>query len=379
MKKYFFIISIFLIILFFLTGFSSSNGLDNFYFVIAIALDTSDSGIKLSVQIPSNSTQDSSGDSSSSQSSEYQLYSVEGETVDECISILDNYLNKEINLSHCSALIFSENLAKQGLQTYINTFSNNTQLRHSCNIIISSSTAFDILKNISNSGAIFSARLYDYLTSSSEYTGYTIKSTFGEFFQALENDYYEPTAIYAMTSNDIVQTTGMAVFKSDSMIGTLDISNTISHLIAINKLDSATITLNNPFSVGEKIDLDINLYKSTDISVDIINGSPLISINVYPEGSIGSSGTIFNYIEGKNIKEVENATNKYLEKIFKKYVYTITKEYNSDIVGFKGICQSNYLTKEEFEKIHWDEIFKDSYYNININTKINSSNLFNKQ
>ncbi len=379
MKKHLLITSLFLIILFILTRFSSSSGLDNFYFIIAIALDTSDSGIKLSVQIPSNSTQDSSGNSGSSQSSEYQLYSVEGQTIDECISILDNYLNKEINLSHCSAIVISEDLAKQGIQTYINTLSNNTELRHSCNIIISSSTAYNILENISNSGAIFSARLYDYLTSSYEYTGYTIKSTFGEFYQALKNDYYEPTAIYAMNSDDTIQTTGIAVFKADAMIGTLDVSSNIAHLIAVNKLNSATITLNNPFSDGEKIDLDINLYKKTDISVDIINGSPLITINVYPEGSISSSGTVFNYIDEEKIKEVENTSNKYLEKIFKKYVYTITKEYNSDIVGFKGICQSNYLTKEEFEKIHWDEIFKDSYYDININTRVNSSNLFNKQ
>ena len=379
MKKHLLITSLFLIILFILTRFSSSSGLDNFYFIIAIALDTSDSGIKLSVQIPSNSTQDSSGNSGSSQSSEYQLYSVEGQTIDECISILDNYLNKEINLSHCSAIVISEDLAKQGIQTYINTLSNNTELRHSCNIIMSSSTAYNILENISNSGAIFSARLYDYLTSSYEYTGYTIKSTFGEFYQALKNDYYEPTAIYAMNSDDTIQTTGIAVFKADAMIGTLDVSSNIAHLIAVNKLNSATITLNNPFSDGEKIDLDINLYKKTDISVDIINGSPLITINVYPEGSISSSGTVFNYIDEEKIKEVENASNKYLEKIFKKYVYTITKEYNSDIVGFKGICQSNYLTKEEFEKIHWDEIFKDSYYDININTRVNSSNLFNKQ
>lgn len=379
MKKHLLITSLFLIILFILTRFSSSSGLDNFYFIIAIALDTSDSGIKLSVQIPSNSTQDSSGNSGSSQSSEYQLYSVEGQTIDECISILDNYLNKEINLSHCSAIVISEDLAKQGIQTYINTLSNNTELRHSCNIIISSSTAYNILENISNSGAIFSARLYDYLTSSYEYTGYTIKSTFGEFYQALKNDYYEPTAIYVMNSDDTIQTTGIAVFKADAMIGTLDVSSNIAHLIAVNKLNSATITLNNPFSDGEKIDLDINLYKKTDISVDIINGSPLITINVYPEGSISSSGTVFNYIDEEKIKEVENTSNKYLEKIFKKYVYTITKEYNSDIVGFKGICQSNYLTKEEFEKIHWDEIFKDSYYDINVNTRVNSSNLFNKQ
>ncbi len=381
MIKKFLILSILIILLFTLTGCSSPNGIDDYYFAISLALDTSDSGIKVSIQIPSNSSQDSSGggSSSSSQSSQYEIYSAESSTIDECLTILNNYLNKKINLSHCSALIISEAIAKEGVQTYINTLSNNTELRHSCDIIISSSEASEVQEKVSNAGTVYSARLYDYLTTSSQYTGYTIQSNFGQFFQALDNDYYEPTAIYTKIFGDTVQTIGLAVFKSDKMIGSMEISDSISHLIMINKFDTGTITINSPFSENQKIDLDISLYKDTDISINIINGSPLISIEVYPEGSIRSSGTIFNYTDSEQIKLVEKATNAYLENILKHYLYSITKEFNSDTVGFKGICQSKYLTREEFEQVHWDEIFKDSFFDIKVNTQINSSNLFNKQ
>ncbi len=378
MKKTILLIFILIILLFSLTGCSSINGIDNYYFIISLGLDKSDSGLKVSIQIPSNSSQDSSG-GSSTQSAEYEIFSAEGVSIDECITILNNYLNKKINLSHCSALIISEELAKEGIQTYINTLSNNTELRHSCNIIVSNGTSIDVLENISNSGAVFSARLYDYLINSSEYTGYTIQSSFGDFFQALENDYYEPTTIYTIISDNTIQTSGIAVFQRDKMIGTLDITDTIAHLITINKLEKSTITINSPFTENENVDLDIQLYKDTDISIDIINGSPLITLNIYPEGIIRSSGTVFNYTDSEQIKTLEKATNTYLEKIFKNYLYKITKEYNSDIVGFKGFCQSKYLTKKEFEEIHWENIFRDSYFNININSKINSSNLFNKQ
>ena len=67
-------------------------------------------------------------------------------------------------------------------------------------------------------------------------------------------------------------------------------------------------------------------YKSSKI--DIINGSPLISITVYPEGTIRSSGSIFNYIDTKNITSLEKAATNYLEKILKDYLYTISKKYN---------------------------------------------------
>lgn len=163
------------------------------------------------------------------------------------------------------------------------------------------------------------------------------------------------------------------------MIGHIDVSNSISHLIVTNDLNTCTITIDNPFEEGELLDLDISLYKDTEIDIDLINGSPLISITVYPEGTIRSSGSIFNYIDDKKINSVENATSNYLKKILEDYLYAISQKYNSDIVGFKGICQSHYLSKEEFDKIHWDEIFQDSFFNIELKTKVNSSNLFNKE
>ena len=378
LKKFTLLILIFIILLSF-TGCYNTTGIDRQYFVVSFGIDLVENGlIKFSLQIPSSSS-GSSESSSSAQASSYQLYSVEGETIDECISILNNYLNKKLNFSHCSALILSEEIAKKGIEPFINTLTNNTELRHSCEIIISSSTALDVLEKVANSGEVFSARLFDYLSTSAQYTGYTIQSTFGDFFQALDNDYYSPSCIYASVNDDTVQTNGIAIFNNSIMIGHIDVSNSISHLIVTNDLDTCTITIDNPFEENEKLDLDVSLYKNTEIKIDIINGSPLITLTVYPEGTIRSSGSIFNYIDNNNITSVEQATTNYLEKILKDYLYTISKKYNSDIVGFKGIYQSTFPTKEEFDKIHWDEIFQDSYFKINLKTKINSSNLFNKE
>ena len=377
-KKIFIILSLIFILISF-TGCYNTTGIDRQYFIVSFGIDLVENNlIKLSLQIPSSSS-GSSEKSGSAQASSYQIYSVEGETIDECLSILNNYLNKKINLSHCSALILSEEIAKKGIEPYINTLTNNTELRHSCEIIISSTTALDILEKVSNSGEIFSARLFDYLSTSSQYTGYTIQSTFGDFYQALDNDYYNPRSIYASVKNDTVQTNGIAIFDKATMIGHIDVSNSISHLIVTNDLDTCTITIENPFEENEMLDLELSLYKNTDIDIEIINGSPLISLIVYPEGTITSSGSIFNYIDINNIRKVETATSTYLEKILKDYLYTIAKKYNSDIVGFKGIYQSKFLTKEDFDKINWDKIFKDSYFNITLKTKVNSSNLFNKE
>lgn len=163
------------------------------------------------------------------------------------------------------------------------------------------------------------------------------------------------------------------------MVGHIDVSNSISHLIVTNALNTCTITIDNPFEENELLDLDISLYKDTEIDINLINGSPLISITIYPEGTIKSSGSIFNYIDNEKITSVEKATSSYLKKILEDYLYSISHKYNSDIVGFKGICQSQFVTKEEFDKVNWDDIFQDSFFDIELKMKINSSNLFNKE
>ncbi len=380
MKKRFRLLTIVLIILIsIISGNTNVTGIDKYYFVIAIALDKGNNNLlKLSVQIPSNSSNNSKEDGSS-QSSSSKIYSVEGKSINECITILNNYLSKKINLSHCSALVISEKLAKEGIRSYFNTFNNNSELRHSCQILISSKEALDVLEKVSASGEVFSSRLYDYLTTSVNYTAYTEKSTFGTIFQSLNNNYNDLSAIYTIVSDDLVQTSGIAIFKNDKMIGTIDANNSISHSLVSNLLNTCVITINNPFEESSKLDLNISLYKKTKININVINGSPFISISVFPEGTILSSGQSFDFTNNNNIKIVQNSVNSYLTQNIKDYLYKITKDYNSDIVGFKGIYKSKFLTEEEFNNVHWDEIYQDSFYDVSVNTIITSSQLFNKE
>ena len=195
----------------------------------------------------------------------------------------------------------------------------------------------------------------------------------------MENNYKQPSAIYTKTSENTIQNFGIAVFKEDKMVGTLDSLDTISHLIVTNELNNCMLTIPHPSEENEKIDIDFKLYKKTKISIDIINNSPFISLDIFPEGTIRSSGNHLDYSNNSNFENVEKSLNTYLENIIKTYLYKISKEYDSDISGFSGKFSSKFLTEKDFQKQHWDKIFKDSFFKINIHTRINSSKLFNKQ
>lgn len=380
MKKMITLSFILVIMLFSLTGCYSNVDIDKYFYIVALGIDSAENGlIKVSVQIASSSSDSSSGGSSTSQSHGFRVYTVEADTLDSAITLLNNYLNKKINLSHCSALVISEDLAKQGIKDYFSTLSNNTELRHSCELLISSTTALDVLEYVSNSGEVFSARLYDYLTTSTEYTAFTVDSTFGSFFSSLQNPNRDSVAIYSKIIDNTIQNEGTAIFDGDIMLGHIGVLDTISHLFTTNELETCTIDVPSPFKSDNQIDIELKLSKKTEIDIELINNSPFITVSIYPEGSIRSSGGDYNYTNLENIKEIENSVNIYLNQIVSKYLYTISKEYSCDVVGFGGIYAAQIPTQDEFNDIHWEEIFKDSFFKVNVNTKINSSNLFNKQ
>lgn len=109
---------ILILILFTLTGCYDASSIEDSYYVVAIGIDLTENNLyNLSVQIAKNKSS-SGGKSDSSQSSSYTIYSVECETIESGITILNNYLNKKINLSHCSAIVFSEELAQNRIRRF---------------------------------------------------------------------------------------------------------------------------------------------------------------------------------------------------------------------------------------------------------------------
>lgn len=360
-----------------LTGCYDSNGIEDFYYIVALGIDKAENNlISLSIQIAKSSN---SSEGTTSQSSEYKIYTVDCDSIDSGISILNNYLNKKINLSHCSVLVFSEELAKQGISEYVNVLANDSEIKANANIIVSSGSALDVLNKVANSGENFSSRLYEYIITSTNYTGYTLECSFSDFFSKINTDNTQATAVYTIVDNDTIQNSGAAVFKGDTMVGILSPSDTIAHLIVNGNLDTCTISIENPFIENSLIDLDLHKIVYPNIDIYLINKTPFIDIDVELNANISSSGKTFDYTKDENIKLVEKSANSYVTNLLKTYLYKISKDYNSDIIGFGGILSSKYLTTDDFDKVHWNKIFKDSVFNVNVNTKINSSYLFNKE
>lgn len=380
--------------MFLLTG-CSDKTIDKLAYVISIGFDKGKNDkleifFEISTPTGSGSGSSSSNSGSSEKSSSSTIISVECSSLDSGLNLLNSYLSKEVDLSHCNIVVFSSELAQEGIHDYIYTLINNVEVRPSCNILISTCSIEDFFINSSNSLESYSA---NYESLNENLTGYTEIVTISDFFSKTTDSFGEPCAILCgLSSNDIstldqessskdkkeentLKTLGLAVFKQDKLVGFLSPLETFAHLIITNELKNCTISVPSPFDEKESIDIYLTRKSDTKIKIDIINGKPIINVNCFLTAKISSVSNNHKYLDEKNIKLLESSANDYIEQLCLDYFENTAKKYGSDIGGLGKYVVSKFLTWDDWNNFDWQTAYKNSSFNVNVDTTITSSYL----
>ncbi len=181
------------LLLFRLHGSYSVQSIDDLAYIVAFGLDKGDkSELKVTFEFTRPNT---SGETPAEEASPTIINSVEANSIDSAINLMNTYVSKEINFSHCQAVVISEALSAEGLSKHLYTMMNKVQLRPDANIIISKCLAKDFIQNTQPNLENLIAKYYEIVPISSEYTGYTANTTIGDFFNRFVCTTYEPCAI----------------------------------------------------------------------------------------------------------------------------------------------------------------------------------------
>lgn len=143
----------------------------------------------------------SSGEGTSGEASPTILNKIESSSLSSAITLMNNYVSKQINLSHCKAVVISEDIATDGISDIVFTLMNNSQIRPDTNIIISKCSANEFIKNAQPMLENLVSEYYEITPLSSEYTGYTSYVKLGDFFNDYSSSTSEPTAILRISIN----------------------------------------------------------------------------------------------------------------------------------------------------------------------------------
>lgn len=387
---------IIVLLIFSLSGCYSVQSIDDLTYVIALGIDKGKNNtLALTVQF----TFPTSSESASGEAAPTIVNTVECASINSGITLLNSYTSKEINLSHCKIIVFSEELAVSGIGEEIFTLSNQVEIRPDSNIIISKSTAKEYIENSKPELENLVAKYYELNLFSQEYAGFTENISISNFFNKLNTTSIEPTAILGNgnklnlpSSNnskdelDIVagelpiteykresENLGIAVFKDDKMVGELTAIETMLHLILTNNFESGIITLNHPLKENSTIDIALYSHKDTNIDTKLVNGSPFASIEVFLNSRLLSVDKNSGDFDADEIKELESLINSYLENAILNYLYKTSKEFESDIDGIGQSLLTKFKNSKEWNNYNWPQNYKNTFFKVHVNTNIKSS------
>lgn len=185
MKKAVKWITIIITIIIFLYAFSSSyfsQNIDHLDYVIALGIDTVPDSDNLSVSFEFANL-GSFSENASSQKTEPIINTIIAPSIPNAITIMNAYIGKQLNLSHCKVLVFSKEFAETGILDEITYLTHNIQIRPTTNVVVADGKAVKYLRRSTSSLEQVLTKYYDIFPTSSEYTGYISNIPLGVFYE----------------------------------------------------------------------------------------------------------------------------------------------------------------------------------------------------
>jgi len=391
-----------------ITGCFDRREVDELAYVMAIGLDkgkTNDIKMTLQMAVPLAFGSGNEGGGEGDKS--VLVTTIETPSIVSGLNITNNFLSKQINLSHAKVIVFSEELAREGIQKYINSLERFRDVRGNTYLVVSKGSAEEYLRSVKPVLEVNPAKFFELNLTSYRYTSYTAGSQLLDFFlqqsssgsQAVvtlaATGKYESSDEFSLNGStykekgrdnplegdfkagniprvgDIKsEIMGVAVFDGGKMVGELDGEETSNYLIINGKFKNFYFTLPDPLFDEEYVVLNINSGRSPGFRVNMVDEKPIIDLNIRLEGDIISIQSGENYEDLDKLPILERAVEEFMKKDMLKFLYKTSREFNCDICGFGKEMKKKFIDWNEWEKFNWPSKYKNAEFNVNIDFKI---------
>lgn len=409
-----------LILLLILTS-CSYNEPNDIAYVVAIGFDKADKGnYDITIQF-AKPTQISGGASEEGGKGGniVENMTIESPNIYAGMNLANNILSKKFTLSHAKLIVFSEEVASEGIHAPIDTIIRSEELRPDVYIAISECKAYEYLNSVkpvievnpakyyqliyekNDSGGIPKLNLQQFYfesktgskssvapmagkiktkdNSQSESSGNGDSSSQGESSEPKENEnnknakvnenpfeykvknyYAGEIAIY---NKNEAEANGMFLIKDGKSIGKLGgIYGELYNLLN-GTLRKSFLSFKNSLS-DEPITLKLDQSRRPRYKIDIKKKK--IDIYLFTESDIYSIPAEYNRTEEIEVfeKEAEHCINEGCEEFIKK----CRDEYDVDAMNIGSMAKRKFLTVKDFEEYKFEDKFKD--FDINVHTEL---------
>jgi len=395
-----------------LTACYDSREIDDKAYAIALGLDKGATNyLRMTIQfaVPSKISSGEGGGSGGGGDGEGGSISIT--TVDTTmlyagLNMINTYISKQVDFSHCKVVVFSKELAQEGIHKYIHAMVRGREFRGSMYVAVSVDTAEDYIRNVKPTLEINPAKYYEMNYASYKYTGFTGDTKLINFYlseecscrqayatlvgvskyekpsqfdnnnsnykekgrdQPLEGDFYAgniPKVHEVKT-----EAMGIAVFDGGTMVGEFDGEEAVFHQMLYGTYDHSYISIPDPEQPNDFISLNVKQARKPEHHVEMAGDKPYISAKVKLEADILSIQSGFNYESIENMGTLESTAEEFLKKGILRFLEK-TKPMHVDLCGFGRDLKARYLLWNDWVNVHWLKKYENSEFSVDVDLKI---------
>lgn len=340
-----------------LTGCWSGHELDELAIVMGVAFDKDEQegAVEMTAQIvKTGEIRSSTGAIMNAEEKAYWNVTKSGEDVFELFREFTMQISRRIYSPHNLVIIWSEEVAREGVEDYIDIFLRDHENRLNEWVFVARGSGREVLEvepNLESIPALKIANLLEQYSATSE----TAPVKLIDFLRAYTNETCAPIMpilnISDMEGEQIVSIDGTAVFDEGKMVGELNAEETRGVLWVRGAVKGGIIPVGMP---NGKVEVEIS-STSTVSDVEILeDGTIEVSLKIVQNG-VAATQTGTDDLSDEEVLEIlEKGT---AEEINKEIQGAIAKgyEYGTDIFGFGIAVYRKYPQKWEEIKDNWSQ------------------------
>lgn len=186
-----------------MTGCFDKREVDDLVNPIAIGFDKGQGrSIKMTLQIaiPTKVAGGGEGGGGGGGKESVSYTTVEAPSIYSGLNMINSYVSKQLNMSQIKVLVFSEELAREGVEKYINALMRGREFRPNSYVLVargSGNAAERYLRAVEPELESNPAKYYEMVLSAYSYTGFSANTSLMNFYKNMVNEASQPLAVLA--------------------------------------------------------------------------------------------------------------------------------------------------------------------------------------
>lgn len=357
--------------LFTLTGCWNRRELNTLAIVMGVGIDKASEGneIELTTQIvKTDKLHPAEGQSAGDQKAYFNLVGT-GTDVFTILRSDTHKVSRKLYIPYNQVIILGEDLAKEGVQDYLDVFMRDHEARLNVNILVAQGKANDVLDFEPDFGKIPASSITQLLENRGA-TSQTSELELVDFMKCLTCE--TTAAVAPMISTEgtgkekRVEVSAGAVLKRGKMVGKLTEKETRGQLWVTDEIKSGLMNVK-----VDQIEATIENIKAKTKVTPILkeDGTIQIKIRIKQLGTLGSQTGTESLATPEKMRQLNQETEQAIEEEIQQSIQK-ARELNADIFKFGELVHQKYPKEWKTLEPEWDTLFQKIDVEIDVTAQI---------